>query len=266
MRAYGQLARAGFRRQSTYRLAMLAGVVTNVVFGFIRAAIMFAAVDSAGGTLAGYSHDTISAYVWLSQGLLGAVALGGPGSSELSDRIRNGDIAVDFTRPVDVQGSHLATDLGRAAFTFLPRGLPTVLVGALTVGLALPSGVTPYLLGMVSVALAVAISFLCGYAVSILGFWLVETRGLRILYAVTSAFLAGLFVPVGIFPDWLSALARATPFPSILQVPIDIISGRVDGREAIKAVAVQCFWVALTCVIGRALTRAGRHKLEVQGG
>lgn len=73
-------------------------------------------------------------------------------------------------------------------------------------------------------------------------------------------------MPVGLFPDWLSTLALATPFPSILQVPIDIISGHVVGMEAVTAVAVQCFWVALTCLVGRALTRAGRHKLEVQGG
>jgi ABC-2 type transport system permease protein len=266
LRTYGQLARAGFRRQSSYRLAMLAGVVTNIVFGFIRAAILFAALESAGGTLAGYTRDTMSTYVWLSQALIGAVNIGGSGSTELSDRIRNGDVAVDFTRPVDVQGSYLAADLGRAAFTFLPRGLPTVAVGALTVGLALPSQIWPYLLGMVSVTLAVTISFLCAYAVNILGFWLVETRGLRSLYMVTSSFLAGLFVPVGLFPDWLSTLAHATPFPSIVQVPIDVISGHVNGMEAVKAVAVQCFWVALTCLVGRALTRAGRHKLEVQGG
>ncbi len=266
LRTYGRLARAGFRRQSSYRMAMVAGLVTNIVFGFIRAAILFAAVESAGGTLAGYTRDTISAYVWLSQGLIGAVAIGGSGASDLSARIRNGDVAVDFTRPVDVQGSYLAADLGRAAFTFLPRGLPPVLVGALTVGLALPSEVWPYLLGLVSVVLAVIISFLFGYAVDILGFWLVETRGLRSLYAVTSAFLAGLFVPVGLFPNWLNALAHATPFPSMLQVPIDIISGHVVGTEAVKAVAMQCFWVALICLVGRALTHAGRHKLEVQGG
>jgi len=266
LRTYGQLARAGFRRQATYRLAVVAGLVTNIVFGFIRAAILFAAVDSAGGALAGYSRDTISAYVWLSQGMLGAINIAGSGWSELSDRIRNGDVAVDFTRPVDVQGSYLAIDLGRAAFTFLPRGLPSVLVGALTVGLTLPTQIWPYLLGLVSIALAVTISFLSGYAVNILGFWLVETRGLRSLYMVTSSFLAGLFVPVGLFPEWLSTLAQATPFPSILQVPVDIISGRVLGLDAVNAVAVQCFWVVATCLVGRALTRAGRHKLEVQGG
>lgn len=266
LRTYGQLARAGFLRQSTYRLALLAGLVTNIVFGFIRAAILFAAVESAGGTLAGYTRDTISTYVWLSQGLIGAVSIGFSGTSELSERIRSGNVAVDFTRPVDVQGSYLAADLGRAAFTLLPRGVPSVLVGALTVGLALPTQVLPYLLGAISVALAITISFMCGYAVNILGFWLVETRGVQSLYSVTSAFLAGLFVPVGLFPDWLSTLALATPFPSILQVPIDILSGQVVGVEALKAVAVQCFWVALTCLVGRMLTRSGRRKLEVQGG
>ena len=33
---------------------MIAGVVTNIVFGFIRAALLFAAVDGAGGKPAGY--------------------------------------------------------------------------------------------------------------------------------------------------------------------------------------------------------------------
>lgn len=244
---------------------MLAGLCTNVVFGFIRAAILFAAVDSAGGSLAGYDRGTISAYVWLSQGLLGAVALG-MAPTEIGERIRTGDIAVDFTRPVDVQFAYLAADLGRAAYTFIPRGLPSVVVGALTVGLILPDSAWPYLLGLVSIALGVAISFLCRYAANILGFWLVETRGVLALYTVVASFLAGLYVPVHIFPSWLAAVAAATPFPSILQSPIDVLSGRVVGLDAVRVVGIQCLWVAVACLVGRALTSAGRHKLEVQGG
>ncbi|MGI8576637.1 MAG: ABC transporter permease [Nocardioidaceae bacterium] len=244
---------------------MLAGLCTNVVFGFIRAAILFAAVDSAGGTLAGYDRGTISAYVWLSQGLLGAVELG-MAPTEIGERIRTGDIAVDFIRPVDVQLRYLAADLGRAAYTFIPRGLPSVLVGSLTVGLALPVSPWPYLLGLFSIMLGVTISFLCRYAANICGFWLVETRGIRALYTVAASFLAGLYVPVHLFPSWLAAIAAATPFPSILQSPIDVLSGRVVGVDALRVVAVQCLWVGVSCLIGRVLTSAGRHRLEVQGG
>ena len=49
VRTYLVLAAAEFRRFSTYRLAILAGVTTQSVFGFIRVGILFAAISSAGG-------------------------------------------------------------------------------------------------------------------------------------------------------------------------------------------------------------------------
>lgn len=261
---YLRLVRAGFQRQAHYRLAMVAGLITNIVFGFIRAAILFAAVKSAGGTLAGYTAGTISSYVWLSQGLLGALELSG--RAEVGDRIRTGDVAIDFTRPIDLQTWHLSEDLGRAAYTLLPRGLPSVLIGLLTVGLIMPTTVLPYVLGVVSAVLAATISFYCRYATNVLGFWLLDTRGVRTLYMVTSSFLAGLYVPVGLFPGWLNTLAYCTPFPSMLQTPINVLSGHDSGLAAVRDVVVQVLWVALTCTVGRVLTNSGRTRLVVQGG
>ncbi|WP_330232566.1 ABC-2 family transporter protein [Nocardia sp. NBC_00508] len=261
---YTALVGAGFRRQWQYKLAMFAGLFTNSVFGFVRAAVLVAAVDAAGD-FGGYDQGSIGAYVWLSQGLLGAVQFMGP-LGELDDRVKNGDIAIDFLRPVDIQCGYLADDLGRAVCTFLPRGVPSVLVGTLTFGLAMPATPGPYLLGMVSVLLAVVVSFLCRFVVVLIGFWVVETRGIRLLYYTSGTFLAGLFVPVHMFPSWLAAVAAATPFPSILQAPVDVLSGRITGAEAFSVVAVQAFWVLAIGIAGRVLLAAGRRRLEVQGG
>lgn len=261
---YLRLVRAGFQRQAHYRLAMFAGLATNIVFGFIRASILFAAVKSAGGQLGGYTAGTISSYVWLSQGLLGAIEVSG--RAEIGDRIRTGDVAIDFTRPIDLQTWHLSEDLGRALYTFLPRGVPSVLVGLLTVGLIMPTTALPYVMGLVSVVMAVTISFYCRYAANVLGFWLLDTRGVRTLYLVSSSFLAGLYVPVGLFPGWLHTLAYCTPFPSILQTPINVISGHDTGSVAATDLVMQVGWVAVTCLIGRVLTSSGRSRLVVQGG
>lgn len=261
---YLRLFRAGFAKQANYRLAMLAGLLTNLVFGFIRASILFAAVKSGGGSLGGYTAGTISSYVWLSQGLLGAIELSG--RAEVGERVRTGDIAVDFLRPVDLQSWHLAEDLGRAVYTFIPRGLPSVLVGALTVGLVLPATALPYVLGVLSVLLGVAISFYCRYAVNVLGFWLLDIRGARTVYVVSSGFLAGLYVPVSFFPSWLHTLAYCTPFPSMLQTPINVLSGRDVGLTAVIDLTTQVGWLLVTCVVGRTLTGAGRQKLVLNGG
>ncbi|WP_231951491.1 ABC transporter permease [Nocardia terpenica] len=259
-----RLAEAGFRRQWHYRLAMFAGMFTNVVFGLIRASVMLAAVHTTAG-LGGYDSTSIGAYVWLSQGLLGSLGVMGP-ALDIVDRIKNGDVAIDFLRPVDIQLSYLAADLGRAGCTLLLRGLPSVLAGLLSTQLALPRAVAPYLLGAVSVVLAVTISFLLLFAVSLAGFWLVETRGIRLLYQIVATFLAGLFVPVHLFPSWLRTAADCTPFPSLLQGPIDVLSGRVGGGAAAQILALQLLWVLAGLAAGRLLLRAGRCKLEVQGG
>ncbi|MFC3962761.1 ABC transporter permease [Nocardia jiangsuensis] len=262
---YLRLAVAGFRRQWQYKLALFAGMFTNSVFGLLRGAVMLAAIGTAG-SFGGYDAGSIGAYVWISQALLGAVLFTDSGL-ELGERVRSGDIAVDFLRPVDLQLATLAGDLGRATCTLLPRGLPTLAVGALVYGgLDLPNTPVAYLLGIVSVLLGTAISSLALFVTAMIGFWVVETRGLRTLHQVLGSFLAGLFVPVHLFPGWLGAIAAATPFPSVLQAPVDVLSGRVTGSAALAVVGVQVFWALVMAALGQALLAAGRRKLEVQGG
>ena len=264
MRPYALLVLAGFRQQSAYRLAALAGLVANTTFGFLKVAILLATVEAAGGELNGYDAGSMAAYIWLSQGLLGSVNLFG--RTEVAERIRTGDVVVDFLRPLDVQGAAVATEVGRNLFALLPRGVPSVLVGALVVGMTMPTTPLPYLLGAVSVLLGITVSVTTVYLVAATGFWLVETRGVQILYMVVSGFLAGLFVPISLFPAPLLALASATPFPSMLQYPVDVLSGRVEGVAALGLVAAQVAWLVATAALGHVLTRRGRHKLEVQGG
>ena len=44
------------------------------------------------------------------------------------------------------------------------------------------------------------------------------------------------------------------------------IRDSVTGAEAFATVGMQLFWLAATCLVGRVLLNAGRHKLVVQGG
>ena len=52
----------------------------------------------------------------------------------------------------------------------------------------------------------------------------------------------------------------------MLQTPIDVISGRVTGFDAVQVVIAQLAWMAGALLVGRLMTQAGRRRLEVQGG
>jgi ABC-2 type transport system permease protein len=263
-RVYWRLLVAGFRRQSAYRLAALGGLVANLTFGLLKVAILFATVRAAGGELHGYNTASMSTYVWLSQGLLGSVNL--TGRTDLALRVKDGQVAVDFLRPVDLQAATIATEAGASLFALIPRGLPSVLLGAVTVGRLLPTSPVFYLLGAVSLLLGVTISAATVYLIAVAGFWLVETRGPQMLYMLASGFLGGLYVPIALFPAWLRTVAAATPFPSIMMYPVDVLSGLGGAGSAAKLVLAQLAWLTAVAAIGQLLTRAGRRRLEVQGG
>jgi ABC-2 type transport system permease protein len=114
--------------------------------------------------------------------------------------------------------------------------------------------------------LGIVISAATVYLIAVAGFWLIETRGLQILYMLASGFLGGLYVPIALFPHWLRIVAAATPFPSIMMYPIDVLSGLGGAGNAAGLVLAQLAWLAGVAALGQLLTRAGRRKLEVQGG
>jgi len=259
------LVAAGFRRYVRYRGAMVGGAVTNTVFGFLRASIVSATIVSAGGQLGGYGVATGVTYAWVTQAVIAPLELFT--WNELAQRVRSGDIAVDVARPVDLQLQYGAADLGRAAAVVVPRAAPPLLVGAVTTGLALPSAMLPYLTGAVSLLLALGISFGCRYLVNLVTFWVVEVRGLVALYVGVSNVLCGLIVPVHWFPGPLAAVAGATPFPSMVQTPVDLITGRVSGGAAsAHLLAVQLAWCLGVLAAGQLVQRLGARTLVVQGG
>src|SRR5262249_10771461 len=75
LQLFTAVAKAGFRRYSTYRQATLAGIFTNSVFGFLRCYVLLAVTAGAGGTVAGYQGAQLVSYVWIGQGMLATIGI-----------------------------------------------------------------------------------------------------------------------------------------------------------------------------------------------
>jgi ABC-2 type transport system permease protein len=257
---------SGFRRYATYRQATLAGTFTNIVFGFLRCYVLLAVAEgAAGGVAAGYDPTQLATYVWVGQGLLSVVGIWG--WTDLSDRIRTGDIAADLLRPVPPVTAYLAADLGRAIHGMLTRFVPPVIVGLIFFPLAVPSRWQTVPLFALSVILAVIGSFACRFLVNATAYWLQDARGPIMLWTLGSGVLAGLYFPLRLLPDWaVAVLWLGTPLPGLLQTPLDVAAERDSPALQAALVALQAVWAVIMLALARLVQHRAERKLVLQGG
>jgi ABC-2 type transport system permease protein len=263
-RAAAVLARAGFHRFATYRQATLAGAFTNTVFGFVRCYVLLSLAD-AGGRVAGYDRAQLATFVFVGQGMIAVVNFWGP--ADLAERVRTGDVVADLLRPLDLMVNHLATDVGRAGFALLTRFVVPVLAGLLAFDFYLPAHPATYALFAVSLLLAVLVCSVCRYIVNLAAFWLLDIRGVRQLWVVASGGGSGLSFPLPLLPDWLvTGLWLCTPFPALMQAPLDVLVERGGTGHAVLLVAGQLAWLAVVVALARLVQRRALRRLVIQGG
>ena len=264
---YAALARMAFRRHLAYRTANLAGLFTNAFFGYLRAAV-FVAVFAGAATaqIGGYDVHAVTTYTWVTQALIMIVNLWNWWDVETT--IRTGDVVTDLARPFSYLGYWLARDYGRAAYFVLFRGLPTLVVGQLTVsgGLLLPADILTWVALAVSLALSVAVSFSVRFMLNVSAFWTTDARGMGGLVGALVMFLGGFVMPLRFFPDWIQPILLSLPFAAIIQVPTDIFVGRVHGVDILPALASQAVWAVALLAVSQALVQLAVRRVSLQGG
>jgi ABC-2 type transport system permease protein len=262
-RLYAAVAAGGFRRYATYRAATAAGVFTNTVFGVILVYTYLALWDERPH-LGGYDQAQAVTYVWLGQCLYSTLAIQGGGvEKDLMGRIRTGDIAVDLYRPADLQLWWLASDLGRALFQVLGRGVIPFTFGALFFPTALPTDVTLWAAFLIALLLAMVVSFAIRYLAALSVFWLMDGMGVNQALMITGIFFSGMTLPLNVFPGAFGDIVRVLPWAAQIQMPADVLMGETDP---LAAYAFQAAWAVVLLAVGRLVQSAATRRVVVQGG
>jgi ABC-2 type transport system permease protein len=236
----------------------------NIVFGFLRSYVILATVARVG-TAGGYDASRLMTFVWIGQGLIGTVQLWG--APEYAERIRTGDVVSDLIRPVDPVWQQLAGDLGRCAHAALTRFVAPVLAGALFFDLATPRRLASYPLFALSVLLATLVCFGGRFLVNAAAYWLLDARGPQLAWVLTSSVLSGLYFPIWFLPRPAAlALLLGTPFPALIQVPVDVLNERGSVVGQLGDLGVQAVWAVVLLALCRLVQRRGERRLVVQGG
>jgi ABC-2 type transport system permease protein len=263
MRLFWEITKISFQRQLTYRAATLAGLVTNFVFGILRAAI-FVALYDLQTEVEGITLQGVITYAALGQALIGYLSLFS--WFDLMNTVYTGDVSSDLLKPINYFSYWMAQDLGRASVQFLLRGVILILGFALIYDLYWPAGFFHLIAISVSLILSWLISFSWRFLANLTSFWTPNARGILRFVFVLSWFFSGFLMPLRFFPDWIIQISKLMPFPQMFNTVIEVYLGAVQGPELVWALAQQALWVVGLILAGQIVLRAGIRRLVILGG
>lgn len=263
MRLIWELCRRSFQRHLTYRAAALAGLMTNLFFGLLRAAVLIA-LYGARQEMSGISLQGAITYAGLTQALIAYLTLFS--WYPIMDSVASGEIASDLLKPLDYYTFWLSQDIGRAFSAMIMRGLPLILFFALVFGITLPETAIQWLALLLGLILSLLVSFSWRFLVNLAAFWTPNALSFgRFAFGLSWVF-SGFFLPLRFHPDWFVRLAELTPFPATVNTVVEIYLGVLSGPELLNALLAQVMWLAILIVVGRLVLRAGVRRLIIQGG
>ena len=263
-----------FLQMLQYRAAALAGFATQCWWGGIKV-MVFAAFyggASAAGGAAPMSLSQAVTYTWLAQGLFALLPwLGDP---EVALAVRTGAVAYDRLRPVDVYTLWFARSLGWIAARVLPRAALMFAFAAVALPLAgLEDWAWQPPVGLAA-GCAFGVSFVLGLLLSTSLVMLPNTGavsapkepGINAFLAPLVIVFSGNLLPLVLLPESWQGMLLLQPLAGVMDIPARMYFGLMSGTQALLGLGLQCFWIAVLVLLGRAAMARTMGRLEVQGG
>lgn len=262
IRAAFVLIRVSLQERLVYRL--------NLVIGLFGALVMVLVFRHLWISL--YGEREVYAGVTLDQTLTYAtvsiiVACLFPSRlEEINDRIREGDIVFDITRPMYYGSLLLFQAIGQTMAMLVVSSLPLVIAICLLTKIVFPLSLVVWVAFLISLVLGFLIHFLIDFIASLLGFWITEMNG--VLFAKNSivSILGGTYIPIWVFPSTLRQVMSFLPFQGICYTPLSIFVGKTELHQIPEALGIQIVWIVILAGLSKHFFASAIRKLSVQGG
>lgn len=258
-----RLARALFAHAFATMTEYRAEITIWVVSGSLPLVMMALWIGmAADGPVGGYGAADFAAYfllVFFVRQMTGAWVVW-----ELDRAIRLGELSPRLLRPLDPMWQDVADHAAEKLVRLPIIGLP-VLAGLwwAEARLALEPAA---LLGFVALVFgAAALRFFQQYAFSLLAFWTDQAVGLERVFFSLMLVFSGSLAPLDLYPEAVRAVIPYTPFPYLVDVPVQVLLGRIEGAALVQALVVQAVWVALFVLLRWGLWRAGLRRYAAVG-
>ncbi len=186
--------------------------------------------------------------------------------TQLSREIVTGTIVARCIRPTYFLTQNLADILG----SMIPFAVSNSIIVALGFTVFSPVMLVPSLLNWLMfipcfiLSLILRVMFIEVF--SLFCFYTTSHTGLSWTRKAIYDFFSGALIPIALFPNFLRAIADFTPFPYMINTPIEVLLGDVQSVDLGFALITQSIWIVVFLVLHYLFFGKISKNLSIAGG
>lgn len=259
---YLSVLKYGLKSKLAYRMGAFLSTV-GVLIQFLGRIMVWVALLASGVAFDTTLREMIT-FMVISM-MLSEIVSSSAGRT-IARRIRDGSIAIDFVRPIQLKSYLFFSDIGNNLFLALVVYLPVYVVISLGFGFLPPASPLHFLAFAITACLGLILQFYYSYILGLASFWLIKNPFISWHFRNVETLFAGLFMPIWMYPGWLAAVTVFLPFRYFTYEPITFYLGRVSVDSFWHVFLIQTMWLCILYVAERLLWSRACRKVIVQGG
>ncbi len=268
MKKYISIFKIRFINSLQYKTAALAGISTQVFFGIVFISVYLAFYESNNTSNISMNWKELVSYLWLNQ-IFFSLILTWTKDRNLISIIKNGNIAYEFIRPINLYHKWFATMYANRLANVLLRFLPATIIAFIIpqpYSLNLPYSILSFLTFIISLIISSLVATSFQMITHLLTIYTLDEKGIMTLFMVIGEIFSGGTVPIVFFPNILQKIAYLLPFRYICDLPFRIYSGNIKVYNAIPDLLNGILWIIVLFLVGIILSKKATKKAIIQGG
>lgn len=240
------------------------GAFVSTVFQIFVFYYIWMAVYKFDSSINGISKDQIVTYLILSRIIYTQITYGF--IPKLGRIIHTGAISMELLRPMDFVYMMFFERVGDFLAFASMTAVPTLIICALTLGIDLPQKFLILVCFILSLFMALAISFFFDFCVGLLTFYTNYSWGLQTFQEAFISLFSGALIPIAFFPGWLKTITNFLPFQQMSYSPVSIYLGIVKGPQVYEVLISQFLWFVVMLIFARVFYSFAIRRVTIQGG
>lgn len=266
MKAFASIIKIRFNLLLQYRIAAIAGGITQFFFGMIMIMVLYGFYYSTDGEMP-IDYKSAITYIWMGQAMLGMLPWNG--DTEIQNLIRTGNVSYELLRPMNLYNYWFARAFALRTAPTLLKSIPIFIIALLLpsdYSMNVPPNIQAFVAWIIATFGGLMISCTITNIINITTLYSVSGDGIQRLLSSIVTIFSGMVVPLPLFPERFKEILGYLPFSGLVDIPVRFFIGDISFNQLPGYLGFQCLWAVLLYILGQWILNKKIKDLIVQGG